>query len=279
MNTFNIINPIDNCIDDIDTLSDFSAMSSISESDSEYNFSDSDNKLAQFNKDISELLDERNTLVQSTKNINKYCDIETDYYSTNINNNIEINNNINISDDLYKKNTETGLFLLDEDETHNTIIKRIPVQLSDGTFTTVHERDEIRKETDMIKPEPFRLIMLKMYDNCQFCSNPKGGSYCHYINYYFGFVSCEECYTKGEMAITEWHNINAFGRVKHLKDKNIKIQRSQINPITGTDIEDGWMLENPVVLIKEGVEFIKCVTIDKAFERYCEIDTILKLNS
>ena len=151
--------------------------------------------------------------------------------------------------------------------------------INDDTLITLHERDKKRKISDLIKPEPTRLTMLLSKDNCQFCINPKGDVYCNHITYHYGFITCKDCINKGKEALDEWlTNNNSFGRVSHLKNKIIKIKRKEINPETGTNIEDGWELHGPFIINIKNVEYILCVNNKYNIEKICSLDSILELN-
>ena len=241
------------------------------------------NTLSQSNKDSG------NTLSQSDKDS---CNIDTsdddmpalvncntlsqsDKDSGNTRLPVDDDINLNVTNSNNKK--QHGLFLIGNDECDD-IKKRIPViTYNSDNIISVYERNELLKNNTG-KPVPFRLTMLEMQNNCQFCFEPKGNSFCHFINFHFGFVSCNLCMEKGKNAITDWYETASFGRAHHLKDKKIKIRRSQINPITGTDIEDGWELHNPITITNEKGEYIECINSSEKLERYCLIDTILELN-
>ena len=80
-------------------------------------------------------------------------------------------------------------------------------------ITDVITRDGIIKEINSIKPKPYRLTMLQVENNCQFCENPKGGVYTHMINFetHFGFASCIDCYDIAKNAVIEWIETESFG--------------------------------------------------------------------
>jgi hypothetical protein len=161
------------------------------------------------------------------------------------------------------------------DDYCTTIKKNLVVFTNEGEVTTVYERDEKQKQTDLIKPSPYRLVMITVVNSCQFCKCPLGPVYCHYVDIdsHFGFTSCSQCREKGSIAVTDWIDTLGYGRVNHLKNKSIKIQRSN------NDIEDGWMLSSPCIIIKDSKEYIKCKSSDGLLERGCLIDTILELNN
>jgi hypothetical protein len=127
-------------------------------------------------------------------------------------------------------------------------------------------------------PSPYRLVFIQTINNCQFCINPTGPVYTHNIDYLFGFTSCGSCRTKGAQAVTDWIEKNAYGSVKHLRDKEIKIRRSNGN------IESGWYLSTPFIKTDHmGKEYIECINtpepiIGVTLSRHCYIDTLLELN-
>ena len=168
--------------------------------------------------------------------------------------------------------SEAGLLL----DKFDTLSRKIPT--IDGNITIVADRDE--KQNDLIKPYPYRLVMISTTNNCQFCKNPKGRSYIHDIDMdtHFGFISCEDCREHGKNAVIDWLTTYAYGRAAHLQNKKIKIRRSRINKETGTDIEDGWELNNPLVIKSGDIEYVQCCNKELNLERYCSIDSILELN-
>ena len=174
---------------------------------------------------------------------------------------------------------EVGLLLLEKTDKFDTIRKRIPISTIDGNITTVAERDESLNE--MVKPLPYRLVMISTTNNCQFCKNPHGQSYIHNIDIdtHFGFISCEKCREHGKEAVREWLLTYAYGRVAHLQTKKIKIRRTNVNKETGTDIEDGWELNNPLIIKSGDIEYVQCCNKELNLERYCSVDSILELNS
>ncbi len=89
-------------------------------------------------------------------------------------------------------------------------------------------RNAIVKAASVNKPEPFRLVMINFMDFCQFCSNPSGDVYEHYINriYNFGFLSCKNCCSKAKEAVEDWFETKSYGEVNYLRNKNIKVKRT-----------------------------------------------------
>lgn len=156
------------------------------------------------------------------------------------------------------------------------VIMKINNQL---VLTSQDVKDYLQKYFDKTntKPQPFRLVMIKASENCQFCENPEGGVYCHIICHYndYGFVSCQKCYNKGEQRKNEWYNEEAFGRANHLKKMDIKIMRSS------GQVESGWKLNDyqPMVEIIDNEDCVNCVHETKKISRYCSIDNLLDLNS
>ena len=119
---------------------------------------------------------------------------------------------------------------------------------------------------------PERLVLVQMKNNCMFCSNPTGESYIYTVSHFLGYITCEKCKEIGKQKADEFINTVAYGRVRHLKDTNIKIKRSN------NTIEEGWKLYNPFVCLIDGVEHIECKHIDKHLAKWCNVDTILDLN-
>ncbi len=150
----------------------------------------------------------------------------------------------------------------------------IIVNDSDTFMDQIDARDNALKA--LPKPEPFRLVMIKCQDFCQFCENPKGGVYNHYINfdYKIGFLSCEKCNNKANDAVEEWFATEAWGDANFLRNKNIKIKRSS------GDIESNWKLdkEKPFVEMIKGSKAVHCIKDDGLISKYCLISDLLELN-
>jgi len=129
-------------------------------------------------------------------------------------------------------------------------------------------------------PSPYRLVMIQTCNNCQFCENPQGQSYSFYVDLptHIGFISCEKCKDMANNAVKYWNESIAFGRVKHLIDRKIKIYRSKVDEITGSNIEDEWMIYNPIILNYESDEYVECISNTRNLQRYCKVDDILYLN-
>jgi hypothetical protein len=127
---------------------------------------------------------------------------------------------------------------------------------------------------------PRRLVMIQLDNNCMFCNTPKGGSYTYYVCIpdKLGYISCQKCRDAGvgEKAVLDWNNAIAFGRAKHLKDKKIKVKRSEKNG--KRVIEDGWILDYPITRIEEGNEMIHCYNVEQNISKWCYLDEILELN-
>ena len=186
-----------------------------------------------------------------------------------------------VSDTEYENVEENGLLLYDKTAERDTICKRIPICTLDGNITTVYERNKLQKENDNIKPYPYRLVMISSENNCQFCKDYIGRTYSYYVDIetHLGFISCSECRDKAKEAVNEWNDTVAYGRVKHMKNKIFKIYRTAIDPETGTNIEDGWELNSPIVFTINNDEYIECVNNKKNIFRQCKINDILELNN
>ena len=172
---------------------------------------------------------------------------------------------------------DNSIYTPEDLEPVNNILKNIPVIMEDGIISSVYERDEAHKTHDVDKPSPRRLTFIHTLNSCQFCSNPIGPVYTHCITYYIGFVSCELCNDKATSAMKEWMKLHAYGRLRHLKDMNIKIKRS-----SGV-IESGWKLHSPFIKIdNNNIEYIECISSYNTHEplvtRNCYVDSILELN-
>lgn len=140
----------------------------------------------------------------------------------------------------------------------------------------VEARDELVNGLSYEKPEPFRLVMIKCKDFCQFCTNPSGDVYSHWISmdYRFGFLSCDECIKIGEAAVIDWFNTKAYGPANHLRKIQVKITRS-----SGA-IESDWVLDqdNPFVEIVEGSSCVHVVKTDDSVSKWVKVDDLVKLN-
>lgn len=128
---------------------------------------------------------------------------------------------------------------------------------------------------------PRRLVMIQLANNCMFCDNPEGISYTYYVCLpdKLGYISCEKCKEEGRgaKAVLNWNNTIAYSRANHLKDKNIKVKRSEKNG--KREIEDGWILDYPVTRIEEGNEMIHCYNAEQNISKWCYLDEILELNN
>ncbi len=140
----------------------------------------------------------------------------------------------------------------------------------------VNARDALVQALSTEKPEPFRLVMIKCKDFCQFCPYPSGDVYSHYINfdYKFGFLSCTECCEKAEAAIVDWFGTKAYGAANHLQNREIKISRS-----SGI-FESGWILDksNPFVELVEGFNCVHVIKSDNTYTKWCKLDELVELN-
>jgi len=129
---------------------------------------------------------------------------------------------------------------------------------------------------DSEKPEPFRLTFIRCIDNCQFCENPQGGIYCHYINieYKHGFISCEKCKEEAKKAVTDWFENKAYGDANYLQGRKINVRRSS------GKIESNWTLDtnNPFPEKIDGYLSVKCLNPDSTIEKFCLISDLLELN-
>ena len=129
-------------------------------------------------------------------------------------------------------------------------------------------------------PSPYRLVMIQNCNNCQFCENPQGQSYSFYVDLLtqLGFISCEKCKDMANNAVKDWNDTIAFGRVKHLIDRKIKVYRSKVNEMTGSNIEDDWKINNPIISIDDSIEYVECISNTNNLQKYCKVDDILELN-
>lgn len=141
----------------------------------------------------------------------------------------------------------------------------------------VEARDALVKAYSVEKPEPFRLVMIKCKDFCQFCPNPSGDVYNHFINfeYRFGFLSCTNCVNKAEEAVSDWYATKAYGAANYLRNKEIKVSRA-----SGV-VETDWVLDNsnPFVEIVEGYSCVHVVKLDNSVSKWIKVDELVKLNS
>ncbi len=140
----------------------------------------------------------------------------------------------------------------------------------------INTRDAIVQAMSVEKPEPFRLVMIKCKDFCQFCQHPLGDVYSHYINfdYKFGFLSCTQCCNKAEKAVEEWFKTKAFGAANHLQNREIKVSRS-----SGI-IEHDWVLDksNPFVELVEEHNCVHVIKSDNTLSKWFRVDLLVELN-
>ena len=121
-------------------------------------------------------------------------------------------------------------------------------------------------------PQPFRLTMIKLRDNCQFCSEPTGDSFIFEVSKadMFGFISCKKCIDIADKAYKNWFDNKAYGDVNYLKDKKIKVRRSS------GDIEDDWELSKQSTLVQNG--YLVCVNHRLDIHKSIKIDELMELN-
>lgn len=161
-----------------------------------------------------------------------------------------------------------------------TEIDIVPDELNATIISDEIEPSEILSTTETAnnshKIPPQRLVMIKIFDNCHFCCNPKGNIIITYISIpeNFGFISCNKCINKAENAKKYWFETQAFGPVKHLKGINLNIKRSN-----GT-IEDGWVLNNDIPTIDEinNELVVNCINYKLNISRWCLVDNIIEMN-
>ena len=143
-------------------------------------------------------------------------------------------------------------------------------------ITTPDIKEVIVKVLDNPKPQPCRLTMFRCVDNCQFCPNPKGDVFCHYVcvEDHHGFLSCTECCELAEEAVEEWNTNEAYGRANKFRNKTIKVKRS-----SGI-IEEDWKLNEKYTMAvhtSKG-EVVHCVNNDKNISKWIKIDDLLEWN-
>jgi len=104
-----------------------------------------------------------------------------------------------------------------------------------------------------------------------FCSSPTGESFIYEVEHLLGYISCEKCKIICKQTADNFISTSLFGKVQHLKCKNIKIKR------TNNTIEDGWTLY-PLTDIIEGIECVLCKHNENNKEKWCSIDSVIELN-
>lgn len=122
---------------------------------------------------------------------------------------------------------------------------------------------------------PQRLVLVRIENNCMFCQNPIGSSYGRFVDdeAKYGYIHCSECESPVNHTMELWNKYFAYGRVKYLKDKEIKIKRSS------GDIEGGWKIDSPFISYAPcGNEIIHCSNYAQSLSRWCLIDDVIKLN-
>jgi len=120
---------------------------------------------------------------------------------------------------------------------------------------------------------PRRLVFIQVANNCMFCENPQGSSYIRHVvpEAKMGYIYCGECKNKVEPMVKIWEDNYSYGPANYLKNKDIKVQRSN------GEIEAGWRLCNPI-LEYSGNEMIVCCEKDNHIEKWCFLSKILELN-
>ena len=150
--------------------------------------------------------------------------------------------------------------------------------MASATEASATEASETEaSETEASEIHPWRLTMISMGDNCMFCKEPQGTSYITYVALEdkIGYISCAECREKMQSAVEFWRTHRAYGQANHLKERtDLKVRR------TNGDIETGWCLNNPLVRYEDnGIVTIRCYNAEKNIGRWCQMETILELNS
>jgi hypothetical protein len=122
---------------------------------------------------------------------------------------------------------------------------------------------------------PRRLVFLQMGNKCMFCERQQGSSYLKHvaIEAKVGYIFCGECEAKADEMIKRWNAEFAYGIAHYLKDREIKVLRSN------GAVEGGWRLSNPLLDIsREGNYIIQCSHDEKQLEKWCYLNKILELN-
>ena len=120
---------------------------------------------------------------------------------------------------------------------------------------------------------PKRMVLVQMNNNCMFCPDPLGKSFIYDVGHLLGYITCEKCKDICKQKADEFTNSIEYGRARHLKNKDLKIKRSN------NTIEEGWKLHYPIIRIVEGIEFVQCNHFENQLEKWCRIDTIIELNN
>jgi len=122
---------------------------------------------------------------------------------------------------------------------------------------------------------PQRLVFVKIERNCMFCQYPTGPSYGRFVDVesMYGYTYCGKCISSVDRTMELWNTYFAYGRVKYLKDKEIKIKRSS------GEIENGWKIDSPLIGYGPcGNEIIYCSNYKLNLTRWCSVDDIIELN-
>ena len=126
-------------------------------------------------------------------------------------------------------------------------------------------------------PIPFRLVMICISDNCQFCSNPKGDIFQYFISleHRLGFVSCEKCKPVASEYREIWLKTKAYGPASKFLGQKINVRRS-----SGV-IESDWELnkEYPMIEYIDNEECVECINSNSQIKKMVRIDDLLNLNS
>jgi hypothetical protein len=143
-------------------------------------------------------------------------------------------------------------------------------------MTTLHSDSDSESDANFVYPR--RLVFIQVGNTCMFCENPQGNSYIRTvaIEAKMGYIHCGECKEKAEATAQLWHDKYSYGPAHYLKDKEIKVRRSN------GEIETGWRLNNPMIEHyiddSENHQLIICCEKDKYMEKWCFLTTILELN-
>lgn len=153
----------------------------------------------------------------------------------------------------------------------------VVVHINDTVIvTTAAGKELLVKSLDNPKPKPFRLTMIRIIDNCQFCKDPKGDVYCHYVctENKYGFLSCPNCRTVAAEAVKDWHENDSYGGANFLRNKTFKVKRSN-----GT-IDNDWILnkDNTLTYYIGFDECVSCIKSDKTIVKSVRINDLIELN-
>lgn len=144
-------------------------------------------------------------------------------------------------------------------------------------LVNIDELIQLNKDNLSIhQPELTYLLNIRQSYNCQFCMEPVGETFCHYISKddCIGFFSCANCKKYAQEILEKWFETKAYGRAKSLYGKLLNVK------LNDDTIEMGWTLSEKRKINRylNGIECVFCENPQKTDEKAVPVNELLKLN-